>query len=122
MTHLEYHCSLLLPCAALLDRLTPRSLISPLQKCVDLKNSLLAVQRGTQASLERLKALIRLIQRDQVIQVTMTATTTTASPLLTIPWIKPSSCGSPPPVSATSAASNPAGALQKGLPQAQGNN
>ncbi|RXM34894.1 PHD finger protein 21B [Acipenser ruthenus] len=99
-----------------------RQLDSSITKCVDLKNSLLAVQRGTQASLERLKALIRLIQRDQVIQVTMTATTTAASPLLTIPWIKPSSCGSPPPVSATSAASNPAGALQKGLPQAQGNN
>ncbi|RXM97300.1 PHD finger protein 21B [Acipenser ruthenus] len=99
-----------------------RQLDSSITKCVDLKNSLLAVQRGTQASLERLKALIRLIQRDQVIQVTMTATTTAASPLLTIPWIKPSSCGSPPPVSATSTASNPAGALQKGLPQAQGNN
>ncbi|MGH0118814.1 UNVERIFIED_CONTAM: hypothetical protein FKN15_056201 [Acipenser sinensis] len=99
-----------------------RQLDSSITKCVDLKNSLLAVQRGTQASLERLKALIRLIQRDQVIQVTMTATTTAASPLLTIPWIKPSSCGSPPPVSATSAASNPAGAQQKGLPQAQGNN
>ncbi|MBN3284705.1 PF21B protein, partial [Polyodon spathula] len=99
-----------------------RQLGSSITKCVDLKNSLLAVQRGTQASLDRLKALIRLIQRDQVIQVTMTATTTAASPLLTIPWIKPPSCGSPPSVSATSAASNPAGALQKGLSQAQGNN
>ncbi|XP_041111326.1 PHD finger protein 21B-like isoform X3 [Polyodon spathula] len=99
-----------------------RQLGSSITKCVDLKNSLLAVQRGTQASLERLKALIRLIQRDQVIQVTMTATTTAASPLLTIPWIKPTSCGSPAPVSAASTASNPAGALQKGLPQAQGNN
>uniref|UniRef100_A0A8C7KDL3 PHD finger protein 21B-like n=1 Tax=Oncorhynchus kisutch TaxID=8019 RepID=A0A8C7KDL3_ONCKI len=52
---------------------------------------LIGQQRDTQSSLERLKALIRLIQRDQMIQVTMTATaTTTGVSLLSLPWIKPS--------------------------------
>lgn len=59
------------------------------QKCLELKSSLLAQQKGTQSSLERLRTLIRLIQNEQMIQVTMTTTTT--SSLLTMPWIKPSS-------------------------------
>ncbi|KAM8740247.1 PHD finger protein 21B isoform 5-T5 [Acanthopagrus schlegelii] len=56
-----------------------------LQQCMDLRERLLGQQRDTQASLERLKALIRLIQRDQLIQVTMTAS------LLSQSWIKPTS-------------------------------
>lgn len=52
---------------------------------MDLRERLLGQQRDTQASLERLKALIRLIQRDQLIQVTMTAS------LLSQSWIKPTS-------------------------------
>ncbi|KAM3926203.1 PHD finger protein 21B [Leptodactylus fuscus] len=66
-----------------------RLLSNAIKKCLELKNSLLAQQRGTQSSLERLKTLIRLIQSEQMLQVTMT-TTATAS-LLTVPWIKPSS-------------------------------
>ena len=46
---------------------------------MDLRERLLGQQRDTQASLDRLKALIRLIQRDQVIQVTMTTTATIAA-------------------------------------------
>lgn len=41
-----------------------------------MQDHLLGQQRDTQSSLERLKALIRLIQRDQLIQVTMTTTAT----------------------------------------------
>lgn len=85
------------------------SLLSPLlfiwQKCLELKTSLLAQQKGTQSSLERLKTLIRLIQNEQMIQVTMTTTTT--SSLLTVPWIKPSSASA---------------AMHKALQQSQGNN
>ncbi|KAG7257872.1 hypothetical protein CRUP_003350 [Coryphaenoides rupestris] len=63
-----------------------------LERCMDVRERLLGQQRSTQASLERVKALIRLIQRDQVIQLTMTATTTTAeASLLSLPWMKPSS-------------------------------
>ena len=61
------------------------------QKVMDVRERLIGQQRDTQSSLERLKALIRLIQRDQMIQVTMTATaTTTGVSLLSLPWIKPS--------------------------------
>ncbi|KAM4677434.1 PHD finger protein 21B [Discoglossus pictus] len=66
-----------------------RVLSNSIKKCLELKTSLLAQQKGTQSSLERLKTLIRLIQNEQMIQVTMT--TTTSSSLLTVPWIKPSS-------------------------------
>ncbi|XP_036374130.1 PHD finger protein 21B-like [Megalops cyprinoides] len=89
-----------------------QTLSQALVKCMDLKNSLLGQQKETQASLERLRSLIRLIQRDQVIQVTMTATTTGAS-LLSLPWIKPTSTVLPAGSSAL---------LQKSLPQTQGNN
>uniref|UniRef100_A0A663M6W6 PHD finger protein 21B n=1 Tax=Athene cunicularia TaxID=194338 RepID=A0A663M6W6_ATHCN len=82
-----------------------RLLNNAVKKCLELKTSLLAQQRGTQSSLERLKTLIRLIQNEQMIQVTMTTTTT--SSLLTVPWIKPS------PASA---------AMHKALQQSQGNN
>ncbi|XP_035283454.1 PHD finger protein 21B-like isoform X1 [Anguilla anguilla] len=91
-----------------------QQLTQALAKCVDLKHSLLGRQKDTRASLERLKALIRLIQRDQVIQVTMMATTTsTGTSLLSLPWIKPTSTA------------HPAGGtmlLQKSLPQKQSNN
>nr|XP_046191197.1 PHD finger protein 21B-like [Oncorhynchus gorbuscha] len=61
------------------------------QKVMGVRERLIGQQRDTQSSLERLKALIRLIQRDQMIQVTMTATaTTTGVSLLSLPWIKPS--------------------------------
>ena len=72
-----------------------------LQLCMDQRNRLLGQQRDTQASLERLKALIRLIQRDQLIQVTMTTTTTIAASLLSQPWIKPTSTAATPGPSAT---------------------
>lgn len=84
-------------------------LLSPLfflwQKCLELKSSLMAQQKGTQSSLERLKTLIRLIQNEQMIQVTMTTTTTTS--LLSIPWIKPSAASA---------------AMHKALQPSQGNN
>ncbi|XP_064174890.1 PHD finger protein 21B isoform X1 [Anguilla rostrata] len=86
-----------------------------LTECMELKESLLGRQRDTQASLERLKALVRLIQRDQVIQVTMTATTTTGASLLSLPWIKPAGASASPP-----AATAPL--LQKSVPHTQGNN
>ncbi|XP_075458873.1 PHD finger protein 21B isoform X2 [Ascaphus truei] len=82
-----------------------RLLNNAMKKCLELKNSLLAQQKGTQSSLERLKTLIRLIQNEQMIQVTMTTTTT--SSLLTVPWIKPSSATA---------------AMHKGLQQSQSNN
>ncbi|XP_018611410.2 PHD finger protein 21B-like [Scleropages formosus] len=68
-----------------------QKLSESLTKCMDMKSSLLGKQKETRASLDRLKALICLIQRDQMIQVTMTATTTTGASLLSLPWIKPSS-------------------------------
>ncbi|XP_028811140.1 PHD finger protein 21B isoform X2 [Denticeps clupeoides] len=91
-----------------------------LMKCMDLKDRLLGQQRDTQASLERLKALIRLIQGDQMIQVTMTATTTTTgASLLTLPWIKPTSSTSP---STTTSPPTGPSVLMQSLPQSQGNN
>nr|XP_046234455.1 PHD finger protein 21B isoform X2 [Scatophagus argus] len=68
-----------------------KELNNTLKQCMDLRERLLGQQRDTQASLERLKALIRLIQRDQLIQVTMTAS------LHSQPWIKPTSTAAPGP-------------------------
>ncbi|NWZ69515.1 PF21B protein, partial [Acrocephalus arundinaceus] len=82
-----------------------RLLNSAVKKCLELKSSLMAQQKGTQSSLERLKTLIRLIQNEQMIQVTMTTTTTTS--LLSIPWIKPSAASA---------------AMHKALQPSQGNN
>ncbi|XP_008842932.1 PHD finger protein 21B isoform X4 [Nannospalax galili] len=65
-----------------------QQLASAVKKCLELKTSLLARQRGTQSSLDRLRALLRLIQGDQMLQVAMAATSST--PLLTGPWSKPS--------------------------------
>ncbi|XP_037703215.1 PHD finger protein 21B isoform X2 [Choloepus didactylus] len=64
-----------------------RRLASAVKKCLELKTSLLARQRGTQSSLDRLRTLLRLVQGEQVLQVTMTATS--PSPLLATPWTKP---------------------------------
>ena len=89
---------------------------------MERREGLMSQQRDTQSSLERLKALIRLIQRDQMIQVTMTATTTTGASLLSLPslppWIKPASAAT------TSPPAGPSMLLQKSLPQTQtqGNN
>ncbi|XP_015679519.1 PHD finger protein 21B [Protobothrops mucrosquamatus] len=80
-----------------------------MKKCLELKNSLLAQQKGVQSSLEHLKTLIRLIQNEQMLQVTMTTTTSSSSSLLTVPWTKPSSA------SAAAAAPQP-------LHSTQGNN
>ncbi|KAI5137802.1 Phd Finger Protein 21B [Manis pentadactyla] len=63
-------------------------LASAVKKCLDLKTNLLARQRGTQSSLDRLRALLRLIRGEQMLQVTMT--TTSPAPLLARPWTKPS--------------------------------
>ncbi|XP_030070954.1 PHD finger protein 21B [Microcaecilia unicolor] len=82
-----------------------RILSNAMQKCLEQKNSLLNQQKETQSSLERLKTLIRLIQNEQMIQVTMTTTTT--SSLLTVPWIKPSSASA---------------AMHKALQHSQGKN
>uniref|UniRef100_A0A2K6KSJ0 PHD finger protein 21B n=1 Tax=Rhinopithecus bieti TaxID=61621 RepID=A0A2K6KSJ0_RHIBE len=65
-----------------------RRLASAVQKCLELKTNLLARQRGTQSSLDRLRALLRLIQGEQLLQVTMA--TTSPAPLLAGPWTKPS--------------------------------
>ncbi|EPQ20121.1 PHD finger protein 21B, partial [Myotis brandtii] len=65
-----------------------RRLASAVKKCLELKMSLLARQRGTQSSLDRLRALLRLIQGEQMLQVTMT--TTSPASLLAGPWTKPS--------------------------------
>ncbi|XP_006917395.1 PHD finger protein 21B isoform X1 [Pteropus alecto] len=65
-----------------------RRLASAVKKCLELKTSLLARQRGTQSSLDRLRALLRLIQGEQMLQVTMT--TASPAPMLTGPWTKPS--------------------------------
>ncbi|XP_062238812.1 PHD finger protein 21B isoform X2 [Platichthys flesus] len=66
-------------------------------KCQDVRERLLDQQRDTHASLDRLKSLIRLIQRDQLIQVTMTTTATIATSLLSQSWIKPTSTAAPGP-------------------------
>ncbi|XP_050933565.1 PHD finger protein 21B isoform X2 [Lates calcarifer] len=68
-----------------------KQLNKTLKQCMDLRERLLGQQRDTQASLDRLKTLIRLIQRDQLIQVTMTTTATIAASLLSQSWIKPTS-------------------------------
>uniref|UniRef100_A0A8D1HQQ5 PHD finger protein 21B n=1 Tax=Sus scrofa TaxID=9823 RepID=A0A8D1HQQ5_PIG len=65
-----------------------RRLASAVKKCLELKTSLLAQQRGTQSSLDRLRALLRLIQGEQMLQVTVT--TASPAPLLAGPWTKPS--------------------------------
>ncbi|KAM4711972.1 PHD finger protein 21B [Anableps anableps] len=61
-----------------------KNLNKTLKVCMDQRDRLLGLQRDTQASLDRLKALIRLIQRDQLVQVTMTT-------IATLPqlWMKP---------------------------------
>ncbi|KAL2102876.1 hypothetical protein ACEWY4_002044 [Coilia grayii] len=118
---LRRSCELKKECTHLQEQ--DQRLSNSLMKCMDLKDRLLGQQRETQASLERLKALIRLIQRDQVIQVTMTATTNAGASLLSLPWIKPtSSSGASPPSAVTAPPVGPGVLLQKNLPQPQGNN
>ncbi|XP_042578318.1 PHD finger protein 21B-like isoform X2 [Cyprinus carpio] len=95
-----------------------KRLCDSLSKCIELKERLLGQQRETQTSLERLKTLIRLIQRDQMIQVTMTATTTTGASLLSLPWIK--ATGSSTSTMAPTAGSS--AVLHKTTLQPQGNN
>lgn len=95
-----------------------KRLCDSLSKCIELKERLLGKQRETQTSLERLKTLIRLIQRDQMIQVTMTATTTTGASLLSLPWIK--ATGSSTSTMAPTAGSS--AVLHKTTLQPQGNN
>lgn len=65
-----------------------RQLASAMKKCLELKTSLLTRQRGTQSSLDRIRALLRLIQGEQMLQVSMA--TTSPTPLLAGPWTKPS--------------------------------
>ncbi|XP_036905578.1 PHD finger protein 21B isoform X2 [Sturnira hondurensis] len=65
-----------------------RRLASAVKKCLELKTSLLARQKGTRTSLDRLRALLRLMQGEQMLQVAMT--TTSPTPLLAGPWTKPS--------------------------------
>ncbi|NWX86314.1 PF21B protein, partial [Nothoprocta pentlandii] len=63
-----------------------RLLNSAVKKCLELKSSLLAQQKGTQSSLERLKALIRLMRSEQLLQAA--ARSAAPSPLLAVPWAK----------------------------------
>ncbi|XP_037371046.1 PHD finger protein 21B [Talpa occidentalis] len=63
-----------------------RRLASAVKKCLELKTSLLARQRGAQSSLDRLRALLRLIRGEQRLQVTMA--TASPGPLLAGPWTK----------------------------------
>ncbi|XP_059361527.1 PHD finger protein 21B-like isoform X2 [Carassius carassius] len=93
-----------------------KKLYDSLTKCIEQKEHLLGQKRETQTSLERLKTLIRLIQRDQMIQVTMTATTTTGASLLSLPWIKASGTSSTAPTAGSSAV------LHKTTLQPHGNN
>ncbi|XP_069907635.1 PHD finger protein 21B isoform X2 [Oryctolagus cuniculus] len=80
-----------------------RQLASAVKKCLELKTSLLARQRGTQSSLDRLRALLRLIQGEQLLQVAVA--TTSPAPLLAGPWTKP-----------------PAAAMHSSLQHPQGHN
>ncbi|XP_070710306.1 PHD finger protein 21B [Pempheris klunzingeri] len=102
-----------------------KKLNNTLKQCMDLRERLLGQQRDTQASLERLKALIRLIQRDQLIQVTMTTTATIAASLLSQSWNKPTSAAAAA-AATTAAAAVPAGPsaspLQKSHSQDDTNN
>ncbi|PWA19319.1 hypothetical protein CCH79_00019391, partial [Gambusia affinis] len=61
-----------------------KNLNKTLKVCMGQRDRLLGLQRDTQASLDRIKTLIRLIQRDQLVQVTMTT-------IATLPqlWMKP---------------------------------
>uniref|UniRef100_A0A8C6TU59 PHD finger protein 21B n=1 Tax=Neogobius melanostomus TaxID=47308 RepID=A0A8C6TU59_9GOBI len=68
-----------------------KKLNKTLKQCMDTRERLLEQQRDTQASLDRIKSLIRVIQREQVIQVTMTTTTTISASLLSQAWMKPTS-------------------------------
>ncbi|XP_047405096.1 PHD finger protein 21B isoform X6 [Sciurus carolinensis] len=63
-----------------------RQLACAVQKCLELKTSLLARQRGTQSSLDRLRALLRLIRGEQMLQAAVTATS--PAQLLAGPWTK----------------------------------
>ncbi|XP_039091520.1 PHD finger protein 21B [Hyaena hyaena] len=78
-------------------------LAAAVKKCLELKTSLLARQRGTQSSLDRLRALLRLIRGEPLLQVTVA--TTGPTPLLALPWTKP-----------------PAAATRPALQQPQGHN
>ncbi|XP_076015818.1 PHD finger protein 21B [Genypterus blacodes] len=69
-----------------------------LKQCMDVRERLLGEQRDTQTSLDRLKTLIKLIQRDRGTQVTVTTTAGSVS-LLSQPWIKPTSALPAPPPS-----------------------
>ncbi|XP_068163488.1 PHD finger protein 21B isoform X2 [Antennarius striatus] len=62
-----------------------KQLDDTLNRCMQLRARLLGQQRDTQAALERLRALIRLIQRHQLLQVTLTPA------LLPLSWTKPTS-------------------------------
>ncbi|XP_055962982.1 PHD finger protein 21B isoform X2 [Sorex fumeus] len=58
-----------------------RRLASAVKKCLELKSSLLARQRGAQSTLGRLRALLRLIRG--------TVTSASPAPLLPTAWTKP---------------------------------
>ncbi|XP_072310018.1 PHD finger protein 21B isoform X2 [Eucyclogobius newberryi] len=90
-----------------------KNLNKTLEQCMDMREKLLKQQRDTRASLDRIKSLLRLIQRDQVIQVTMTTTTTIAASLLSQAWMKPTSTAMPSPLATP---------IQKSHAQSQDNN
>ncbi|XP_055009780.1 PHD finger protein 21B [Boleophthalmus pectinirostris] len=90
-----------------------KKLNKTLEKCMDTRERLLEQQRDTRASLDRIKSLLRLIQRDQVIQVTMTTTTTLGASLLSQAWMKPTSTAMTSPLATPT---------QKSHAQSQDNN
>ncbi|KAG7231434.1 hypothetical protein INR49_011939 [Caranx melampygus] len=99
-----------------------KQLNKTLKHCMDLRERLLGQQRDTQASLDRVKDLIRLIQRDQLIQVTMTTTATIAASLLSQSWIKSTSNAAAVVTAAAAAAPGPsAPPLQKSHAHSQEN-
>uniref|UniRef100_A0A3P9H2T6 PHD finger protein 21B n=1 Tax=Oryzias latipes TaxID=8090 RepID=A0A3P9H2T6_ORYLA len=59
------------------------------QLCMDQRERLLVLKRDTQTSLDRLRALVRLIQGEQLVQVTMTTTVPAPSRIKTTTGASP---------------------------------
>lgn len=59
------------------------------QLCMDQRERLLVLKRDTQTSLDRLRALVRMIQGEQLVQVTMTTTVPAPSRIKTTTGASP---------------------------------
>ncbi|XP_078798240.1 PHD finger protein 21B isoform X15 [Oryzias latipes] len=62
---------------------------STLKLCMDQRERLLVLKRDTQTSLDRLRALVRMIQGEQLVQVTMTTTVPAPSRIKTTTGASP---------------------------------